>query len=65
MFLPVTGYRVGTNVQDAGNSGYYWSATNNGNDYALRLSFESEIIGAAVPGFRFDGFAVRLVQGVK
>lgn len=65
VFLPVTGYRVGTNVNDAGNSGYYWSATNNGNDYALRLSFESEIIGAAVPGFRFDGFAVRLVQGVK
>lgn len=62
VFLPAAGYRVGKETQGTGVDGFYWTASNDGGDYAQRVIFSSGIVGAAGSSGRFDGFAVRLVK---
>jgi len=60
--LPAAGGRnCDGDVYDVGHSGYYWSSTPTGSDYAWYLNFTS---GGVVMNdyYRCSGFAVRLVQ---
>ncbi len=63
IFMPATGYRyykTGT-LNDAGEGGYYWSSTQDVNEYAYHLYFGS---GSSYRGndYRSYGFAVRCVM---
>ena len=65
VFLPVSGYRYGTDVGDVGGDGYYWSATPFGESNAWYLGFSSRGASMGSRSRRYDGIAVRLVQDVK
>ena len=65
VFLPCTGYRNGSYVNNVGSNGYYWSATPYGSDYARYLYFNSTRADANDWGLRCRGRSVRLVQDVK
>ncbi len=59
IFLPVAGYRHGTNVSSVGSNGYYWSSTYGNESYAWLMHCGS---AAVVNNYRSYGFSVRLVQ---
>ena len=62
VFLPASGYRRGAYVNGTGqDSGYYWSATENGSGGANSLRFNSNLADMG-NGFRRDGQSVRLVK---
>ena len=61
VFLPVAGFRYGTDVKNVDSYGLYWSSTTYAS-YARSLYFYS---GSVVPIYssnRYDGCSVRLVQ---
>ena len=62
VFLPVAGYRYGTNVLKVGDYGNYWSSRPHTDErYACNMIFYSNTLS----GFnnrRYFGFSVRLVQ---
>jgi len=66
VFLPAAGLRTSTYTNGTGNSGYYWSTTNNGVDMARSLWFTSNLV---VPQNHTDnksyGQSVRLVRNVE
>ena len=63
VFLPASGYRFRSNVDDVQFLGLYWSAaTPDDSDYALYLRFGSDAALTHYYGGRADGQAVRLVQ---
>ncbi|MGM9825324.1 MAG: hypothetical protein ACI3Z8_02680 [Paludibacteraceae bacterium] len=63
VFLPASGYRDGSSIDDVQYDGYYWSATATPNDFgtAYLLGFYSEDVVWYL-GYRYNGYAVRLVQ---
>lgn len=62
VFLPASGYRLGTEVINTGSSGHYWSSTHYGESRANCVSiFDSGVYPQAID-FIFNGFSVRLVQ---
>ena len=62
VFLPTAGYRLGTDILNAGSSGHYWSSSNYNEDRANCVSiFDSGLYPQAID-FIFNGFSVRLVQ---
>lgn len=80
VFLPAAGYRNGTtngssaSVISPGSRGFYWTATNSGNEAAYYLGFKSDtnpiatnstVEGLLLNPTRFRGGAVRLVQYVE
>ena len=66
IFLPAAGYRFGTEVDDRGSSGYYWSSTLRSDygsyysSYACYLDFDSRINGWD-GNYRYNGRTVRPV----
>lgn len=60
VFLPAAGNRDGTDVDDAGSYGNYWSGTP-GEDYACSLYFVSNRV-YVIPYYRDFGYSVRLVR---
>ncbi|MBP5366442.1 MAG: hypothetical protein J6Y82_11090 [Bacteroidales bacterium] len=66
VFLPATGYREGTTVENVNKSGSYWSSTagTTRSDFAFRISFYSNQIGVG-DDRRTLGRTVRLVRDVK
>ncbi len=51
-------------LSNAGNSGYYWSSTAIGSDYAYILYFDSSSVNPSRNWYRYFGMSVRcLVQG--
>lgn len=61
IFLTAAGYRYGSDLDDAGSWGYYWSASLESNPYyALRLSFNSSDYGVYYY-YRYYGHSVRAV----
>ena len=64
VFLPAAGYRRGTDVDDVGSYGYYWSSSAGDDSYANYLYFLSYGVYTG-SGYRYDGLSVRLVQDAK
>ena len=65
IFLPATGYRVGTKLSGAGGDGCYWSRSLYTSSYsAYYLYFYSSYIGTG-NGYRFHGQSVRPVRVKK
>ena len=61
VFLPAAGNRGGTNAYDAQFCGYYWSATEGGNNGAYYLIIYSDAAGVNYYN-RANGYSVRLVK---
>ena len=62
VFLPAAGSRLGTNVANVGNIGYYWSSTPYYEDYAFNMGFDSRNLSATGISYRGYGFSVRPVR---
>ena len=62
MFLPAAGYRNGTDVNDVGDNGNYWSSSANGTDNAWNLNFNSDNVNPDDNDNRYNGQSVRLVR---
>ena len=65
VFLPAAGYRVGTNVDGVGVSGYYWSSTASLAISAYNLDFGGGFVNFADALGRNNGRSVRLVQDLN
>ena len=71
VFLPAAGYRDGSSgnadVNNVGDSGYYWSASpyDNDDDIAFDLLFNSSLVNPLSLDFRDQAYSVRLVTEVK
>ena len=64
VFLPIAGLRNGSSLNYTNSSGYYWSATPNGTNYAYRLNLGSNSMAGASNSPRYYGCSVRLVREV-
>jgi uncharacterized protein (TIGR02145 family)/uncharacterized repeat protein (TIGR02543 family) len=64
IFLPASGFRYYSAgaLTNQGNSGYYWSATQDDSYYAWYLSFYSGAVLMGASHGRANGFSVRCVQ---
>ena len=60
VFLPASGDRYGSAVNDVGNSGYSWSSSYYGSSYAYYLSFDSDYLSPGDYYYRRSGQSVRL-----
>ena len=73
VFLPAAGYRdwgtdvnVVTDVNDAGDDGYYWSSSANGDENANYVYFDSDYLEVDdYDTYRYCGHSVRLVRPVQ
>ena len=68
VFLPGCSYRGATpfNAKSSGLYAYYWSATPYGpTAYFVLFNFAGGSINPANYSFRYNGFAVRLIQDLK
>ena len=61
VFLPAAGRRSGTNVNDVGSKGNYWSSTPSNANYARNVGFSSSNLYDGNSDL-YDGFSVRPVQ---
>ncbi len=61
VFLPAAGYRVGTDVDDVGSYGSYWSASYIDSYHARSVYFYYDSLGSDIYNGRNGGFSVRLV----
>lgn len=61
VFLPASGDRLGSNVNDVQDGGHYWSATENNYNYAYCLFFAPAEVGV-YDIYRNYGRSVRLVK---
>lgn len=64
VFLPVTGWRQGTNVHDTNTNGYYWSSSQNSSDSAFGLRFYDSNL-SFIGGSKSVGQSVRLVYPAR
>lgn len=64
VFLPTSGYRYGTLIQNVGTSGEYWSSSDSGPSGACCIGIEDEFLGDGYV-FRDEGKLVRLVCDVQ
>ena len=62
VFLPAAGYRLGTDVNDVGSCGYYWSATPYDSSRARYLYVYSKYLYPQDYNYRNNGLSVRLVR---
>jgi len=64
VFLPAAGYRNGTDVNDVGDNGNYWSSSANDENNAWNLYFNSGNVNPANNDNRNYGQSVRLVRSL-
>ncbi len=63
VFLPASGYRKGTEVEEFNEYGAYWTASGRADDFAYRCIFYSSILSPGGSNITyFYGYSVRLVQ---
>ncbi len=62
VFLPVVGYRVGTNMYYVQTISYYWASKANGTNYAYFIVYDSNNLIPQNDGQRTIAHAVRLVR---
>ena len=65
VFLPASGYRDGSGMNDVQDDGGYWSATPDGSGLAYSLYFFSDGAYTNYYDYRYYGQAVRLVRDVS
>lgn len=65
VFLPVTGVRVGTEMDYVNNSGLYHSATKKDETHAYGVTISVSSLSPQSYGSLYSGHAVRLVQDVE
>jgi hypothetical protein len=66
VFLPLTGYRSGNDVNYVGTRGSYWSSSCAGENFAHIISFTDSWLSIGGTSYRkYCGFAVRLVRNVE
>lgn len=63
IFLPASGRRIGTEIDDIGAVGYYFSSTSKGKKSAMGILFENDFL-EDVSLYRCHGCSVRLVRDV-
>ena len=63
VFLPLTGYRSGTSMQQTSTQGWYWSATPYSETMANHIKIASNGINYSTAS-KYTGQAVRLVQNI-
>ena len=64
VFLPASGRRDGSTVDNVQYDGYYWSATEDGSSYAYILYFDWDVANMSY-SFRCYGLSVRLVKDIE
>ena len=66
VFLPAVGRRVDydENIYEAGQSGFYWSSSSYGDEFAFMLYFKSDLLWSDNSDYRKHGYSVRLVTDV-
>ena len=62
VFLPAAGYRYGTDVNNVGSYGVFWSSTPSGEYSAYYLYFLSGYVDPQDYVYRYNGLSVRLVR---
>ena len=62
VFLPAAGYRDGTELNDVGTYGYYWSSSLGDESHAYFVGFRMNYVTNYVNAYRYYGRSVRLVQ---
>lgn len=62
IFLPASGSRYGSGLDNRGSSGYYWSSSLYSQTLGYYLGFYSTVVNPANFNDRFYGFSVRAVQ---
>ena len=65
VFLPAAGIRYGTSMLNAGNIGYYWSATRSDNSYVHGVFFNDGCLNSYNEYSRYYGRSVRLVANFE
>ena len=65
VFLPATGYRLGTSVYYVGSYGFYWSASYNNSDGAWDVYFGDSYLITDGYDDRCNGRSVRLVRSFQ
>lgn len=65
VFLPAAGNRNGTDVNNVGSNGNYWSSSANDNNNAYHVYFDDNYVDANYDNVRLGGFSVRVVQEVE
>ena len=63
IFLPASGYRMGSELSDVGVAGFYWSSSAHGKRTAMGIDFDNDFLetGSLVRSY---GMSVRLVREV-
>lgn len=66
VFLPIAGYRYGTNINNTDTYGYYWSSTSTSqySQYASSVCISASVVGVTTERYRRYAGCVRLVCDV-
>ena len=65
VFLPAAGNRLGSNVNNVDDQGYYWSSAATGEIFAYRMRFDSDDVFPGSNSNRNYGYSVRLITESK
>ena len=65
VFLPAAGFRDGSDLNQVGDRGRYWSSSESDGGFAYRMYFDSGSVSHSDSGVRENGYSVRLVTNCE